>query len=67
MEPGRGAMSVIQMSPRRLEKRHPAAGCLFDGQNFEAIDLSALDSFAFRVGTPVALTVALQKENGGAV
>jgi hypothetical protein len=63
MEPGR----VILMSLHRLEKRHVALGCLFDVQNFRAIDLSPLDSFAFRVGTPVAFTVALQKENGGAV
>jgi hypothetical protein len=54
------------MSPRRLEKRHPSIDCLFGVQNFEALDLTALDSFAFRVGTAVALTVALQKENGGA-
>jgi hypothetical protein len=65
MEPGRG-MTVINMSPRRLEKRHPANGCLFYGQIFGGFDLSLLDSFAFRVGTGVALTVALQKENGGA-
>jgi hypothetical protein len=54
------------MTPRRLEKRHTASGCLFGGQKFRAIDLSWLDSFAFPVGTRVAFTVALQKENGGA-
>jgi hypothetical protein len=54
------------MSPRRLEKRHASLDCLFGVQKSWAIDLTALDSFAFRVGTPVALTVALQKENGGA-
>jgi hypothetical protein len=62
MEPG----AVILMSPHRLEKRHASMGCLFAVQNFQPIDLTALDSFVFRVGTPVALTVALQKENGGA-
>jgi hypothetical protein len=55
------------MSPHRLEKRHPASCCLFAVQNLGAFDLTPLDSFAFQVGTPVALTVALQKENGGAV
>jgi hypothetical protein len=62
VEPG----LVILMTPRRLEKRHTASGCLFGGQKFRAIDLSWLDSFAFPVGTRVAFTVALQKENGGA-
>jgi hypothetical protein len=36
-------------------------------QIFGTAGLSPLDSFAFRVGTRVAFTVALQKENGGAV
>jgi hypothetical protein len=57
----------MPMSLHRLEKHHPSADCLFDGQDFEAPDLTPLDSFAFAVGTRVALTVALQKENGGAV
>jgi hypothetical protein len=60
-------MSVTRVSPGRLEKRHRPAACLFAVQNFEAVELSALDSFTFQVGTAVALTVALQKENGGAV
>jgi hypothetical protein len=60
-------MNVTPVSLRRLEKRHPPADCLFDGQNLGAFALTPLDSFAFQVGTRVALTVALQKENGGAV
>jgi hypothetical protein len=59
-------MSVIRVSSSRLEKRHRPMSCLFAVQNFGAVELSPLDSFAFQVGTPVALTVALQKENGGA-
>jgi Amt family ammonium transporter len=51
---------------RRLEKRHAPVICLFDVHFFEADPLTPLDSFAFSVGTPVAFTVALQKENGGA-
>jgi hypothetical protein len=58
--------NVIKMSPRRLEKGHPAVACLIREQNFQADSLTPLDSFAFSVGTPVAFTVALQKENGGA-
>jgi hypothetical protein len=60
-------MSVTCMWSMRLEKRQALGDCLFDGQNFEAVELSPLDSFTFPVGTAVALTVALQKENGGAV
>jgi hypothetical protein len=60
-------MNVMKASLQRLEKRHPSADCLFDGQNFEALTLTRLDSFVFQVGTRVAFTVALQKENGGAV
>jgi len=59
-------VSVTGVSPRRLEKEHTPADCLFDVQNLEALELSPLDSFGFWVGTPVALTAALQKENGGA-
>jgi hypothetical protein len=58
---------VAPVSRSRLEKRHAEADCLFAVQILKAVALSPLDSFAFRVGTPVALTVALQKENGGAV
>jgi hypothetical protein len=60
-------MSVTPMSPCRLEKHHLSADCLFSEQHFRAIDLTPLNSFAFPVGTRVAFTVALQKENGGAV
>jgi hypothetical protein len=60
-------MNVMPVSLSRLEKRQASGDCLFDGQNFRAVELSPLDSFTFPVGTAVALTVALQKENGGAV
>ncbi|WP_459850946.1 hypothetical protein [Dongia sp. agr-C8] len=59
-------MSFTGLSSSRLEKHHRPLACLFAVQNFQAIELSPLDSFAFQVGTAVALTVALQKENGGA-
>ncbi|WP_395021202.1 hypothetical protein [Dongia sp.] len=59
-------MNVTGLSPSRLEKRQRPMCCLFAVQNFRAIELSPLNSFAFQVGTGVALTVALQKENGGA-
>jgi hypothetical protein len=54
------------MTATRLEKRHDTRICPIPGQIFQAIALTPLNSFAFQVGTPVALTVALQKENGGA-
>jgi hypothetical protein len=54
------------MSSSRLEKRHRPAHCLFAVQDFGAVGLTPLNSFVFWVGTAVALTVALQKENGGA-
>jgi hypothetical protein len=57
---------VMKVSRRRLEKSHSPAPCLIDVQIFEARPLTPLDSFAFSVGTAVAFTVALQKENGGA-
>jgi hypothetical protein len=57
----------MRMTPRRLEKRHAVLDCLFAEQSSRSLELTSLDSLAFRVGTRVAFTVALQKENGGAV
>ncbi|HVM85718.1 MAG TPA: hypothetical protein VMW18_17625 [Candidatus Binatia bacterium] len=57
---------VIGLSLRCLDFGHVFQGCSNAVQLFKAPALSPLDSLIFPTGTPVALTVALQKENGGA-
>jgi len=57
---------VIGLSLRCLDFGHASLACSNAVHLFAASALSPLDSFIFPIGTPVALTVALQKENGGA-